>query len=123
MGAAAGRDSRHHHRGYTYLFVGGNASYKPAYTYTWKQAVADGAGMNAYDPGPSPRLMCHVPVAIGKKLPGATSAIEKAHCTVGEVVSKHGSFVSGTVIGQHPAWGKTLAPGSAIGLTVSLGPR
>jgi beta-lactam-binding protein with PASTA domain len=33
------------------------------------------------------------------------------------------AFVSGTVIGQHPAWGKTLAPGTAIGLTVSLGPR
>jgi hypothetical protein len=123
MGAAAGRDSRHHHRGYTYLFVGGDASYKPTYTYTWKQAVADGAGTNSYDPGPSPRSMCHVPILIGMKLPGATRAIEKGHCTLGEVVSKHGPYVPGTVVGQHPAWGKTLATGTAIGLTVSLGPR
>ena len=50
MGAAAGRDSRHHRRGYTYLFVGGNAAYTPTYTYTWKQAVEDGAGTNTYDP-------------------------------------------------------------------------
>jgi hypothetical protein len=55
--------------------------------------------------------------------PPATRAIEKAHCTAGEVVSMNAAFVSGTVIGQHPAWGKTLAPGTAIGLTVSLGPR
>jgi hypothetical protein len=123
MGAAAGRDSRHHHRGYTYLFVGGNASYKPAYTYTWKQAVADGAGTNTYDPGPSPRSMCHVPVVIGKKLPGATRAIEKAHCTVGDVVNVYNNYVPGTVIRQHPGWGKTLAIGTKIGLTVSLGPR
>jgi hypothetical protein len=122
MGAAAGRDSRHHYRGYAYLFVGGDADYTPTYTYTWKQAVADGAGTNIYDPGPSPRSMCHVPVVIGMKLHGATRAIEKAHCTVGEVVSKHAAYVPGIVIRQHPAWEKTLPTGSSIGLTVSLGP-
>ena len=63
MGAAAGRDSRHHHRGYAYLFVGGTAAYTPAYTYTWKQAVEDGAGTNTYDPGPPPSALCNVPVA------------------------------------------------------------
>jgi len=123
MGAAVGRDSRHHHRGYAYLFVGGDADYTPTYTYTWKQAVADGAGTNIYDPGPSPRSMCHVPVVIGMKLHGATRAIEKAHCTVGAVVSKHAAYVPGIVIRQHPAWGKTLATGTSVGLTVSLGPR
>jgi hypothetical protein len=63
------------------------------------------------------------PSSSGGSSLGATRAIEKAHCTVGEVVSMNAAFVSGTVIGQHPAWGKTLAPGTAIGLTVSLGPR
>ena len=121
MGAAAGRDSRHH-RGYTYLFVGGNAAYTPTYTYTWKQAVEDGAGTNTYDPGPSPSSMCNVPVAIGLKLAGASRAIEKAHCSVGEVVSKHTDYVAGDVIRQYPAPGKTLARGSSVGLTVSLGP-
>jgi len=121
MGAAAGRDSRHH-RGYTYLFVGGNAAYKPAYTYTWKQAVEDGAGTNTYDPGPPPSSMCNVPVAIGLKLAGASRAIEKAHCSVGEVVRKHTNYVPGIVIRQYPAIGKTLARGSSVRLTVSLGP-
>lgn len=123
MGAAAGRDLRHHHLGYAYLFVGGDADYTPTYTYTWKQAVADGAGTNTFDPGPPPRSMCHVPVVIGMKLHGATRAIEKAHCTVGEVVRKHSAYVPGIVIRQHPAWGKTLATGTSIGLTVSLGRR
>jgi hypothetical protein len=123
MGAAAGRDSRHHHRGYTYLFVGGDSAYTPTYTYTWKQAVEDGAGTNTYDPGPPPSSLCNVPVVIGMKLPGATRAIEKAHCTVGDVVRKHTHYVPGIVIRQYPAWGKTLATGTRIRLTVSLGPR
>jgi hypothetical protein len=122
MGAAAGRGPSHH-RGYTYLFVGGNAAYKPAYNYTWQQAVEDGAGTNTYDPGPPPSAMCNVPILIGLKLAGASRAIEKAHCSVGEVVSKHNHFVPGVVIGQYPGWGKTLARGSSVRLTVSLGPR
>jgi hypothetical protein len=123
MGAAAGRDSRHHRPGYAYLFVGADAGYTPTYTYTWEQAVADGAGTNPYDPGPSPRSMCHVPILLGKKLRGATRAIEKAHCTLGDVVSKHANYLPGIVIRQYPTWGKTLATGTKISLTVSLGPR
>jgi hypothetical protein len=123
MGAAAGRDSRQHRRGYAYLFVGGNAGYTPAYTYTWEQAVEDGAGTNTYDPGPAPSALCNVPVVIGMKLAGASRAIAKAHCSVGEVVRKHSSYVPGIVIGQNPKWGTTLAHGASIGLTVSLGPR
>lgn len=122
MGAAAGRDSRRH-RGYAYLFVGGTAAYTPTYTYTWKQAVEDGAGTNTYDPGPPPGALCNVPVAIGLKLAGASRAIEKAHCSVGEVVRKHTAYVPGIVVGQYPAPGKTLARGSSVRLTVSLGPR
>jgi hypothetical protein len=121
MGAAAGRDSKHR-RGYAYLFVGGNARYKPVYTYTWKQAVEDGAGTNTYDPGPAPSSLCNVPVLIGRKLAGASRAIEKAHCSVGEVVSKHSAYVPGIVVRQYPAWGTTLARGASVRLTVSLGP-
>jgi len=121
MGAAAGNDS-HHHRGYAWLFVGGNAGYKPTYAYTWKQAVAEGAGTNAYDPGPSPNSMCHVPIAIGMKLPGATRAIEKSHCVVGEVVRQHSDYVPGLVYQQHPAPGKTLDAGTKVKMTLSLGP-
>jgi hypothetical protein len=121
MGAAAGRDSRHH-RGYTYLFVGGNSAYKPHFTYTWQQAVEDGAGTNAYDPGPPPGQLCNVPYAVGLKLAGATRVIEKAHCSVGEVVSKNANYAPGYVFQQSPAPGKTLPRGSSVGLTVSLGP-
>src|SRR4029079_8319260 len=122
MGAAAGRDSRHR-RGYAYLFVGGNADYKPAHTYTWKQAREDGARSNACDPGSAPSSLCNVPVLIGRKLAGASRAIAKAHCSVGEVVSKHAHYVPGIVIRQYPAWCTTLARGASIRLTVSLGPR
>ncbi|HUZ15595.1 MAG TPA: PASTA domain-containing protein [Gaiellaceae bacterium] len=121
MGAAAGRDSRHH-RGFAYLFVGGNTAYKPVYTYTWKQAVKAGAGKNTYDYGPAPSALCDVPVVIGLKLAGASRAIEKAHCSVGEVVSKHTDYVPGVVIRQNPAPGNWLARGSSVGLTLSLGP-
>ena len=50
MGAAGGFDS-HHERGYAMLLVSGSAGYHARYSYTWRKAVADGAGTNAYDPG------------------------------------------------------------------------
>ena len=43
-----------------------------------------------------------------------TRAIEKAHCSVGEVIRKHTYYDPGTVFRQHPAPGKTLAPGSSV---------
>ena len=122
MGAAAGRSSSHH-RGYAYLYVGGSASYNPIYSYTWKQAVADGAGTNEYDPGIAPARMCQVPVAIGLRLAGATRAIEKAHCSVGTVLRKHTDYVAGIVIEQHPSPGRTFEPGWPVALILSLGPR
>lgn len=47
MGAAAGKDS-HGARGFAILLGRGNSSYHPKYVYTWKQAVADGAGKHIY---------------------------------------------------------------------------
>lgn len=43
MGVASGRDSGGN-PSYTMLLMVGNATYSPTYTYTWAQAVADGAG-------------------------------------------------------------------------------
>ena len=51
MEAAAGKDTANE-SSYAALVLGRNATAPPpAYTYTWAQAVADGAGTNAYDPG------------------------------------------------------------------------
>lgn len=57
MGAAAGTDPSGR-AGYAMLIAYGdepgnglNPGYSPVYTYTWSQAVADGAGTNPYDPG------------------------------------------------------------------------
>ena len=122
MGAAAGRDSSHR-PSFAYLFVGADAGYRPAYTYTWKQAVKDGAGTNTYDPGPSPHSLCAVPPVLGMRLAGAARAIEKAHCTLGQVIRKHTSYVPGTIYRQHPAAGKVVARGARVRLSISLGPR
>lgn len=122
MGAATGFDPRHR-RAYGWLFVGGNPGvYKPVYTYTWQQAVEDGAGTNTYDPGPPPTAMCKVPAVLGEKLAPAERAIAKGHCTLGEVVKKHAYYVPGLVMAQHPAPGKVLPSGTAVNLTISLGP-
>ncbi|MFL5822069.1 MAG: hypothetical protein ACJ764_01355 [Solirubrobacteraceae bacterium] len=47
MGAAAGKD-RGGRPGYAMLLGRGTRAYHPTYTYTWKQAVADGAGRHHY---------------------------------------------------------------------------
>ncbi len=119
MGAAASS----HRRSYAYLFVGANAGYDPAYTYTWKQAVKDGAGTNAYDPGRAPPSLCSVPPVLGMKLAGATRAIEKGHCSLGQVIRRHTYYVPGTVYRQHPAAGKVVARGTRVRLYISRGPR
>lgn len=125
MGAAAGFDPSHH-RGYSYLFVGGSSSFHPTFTYTWQQAVADGAGSNVYDPGLAPSQMCRVPIVIGDRLAGATTALEQAHCAVGSILYVHSNYVRGLVTNQHPTWGAnrwTYPPGRRVALTISLGPR
>lgn len=52
MGAAAGFGPTRL-RAYTTLLVGGERpGYTAKYAYTWRKAVADGAGRNSYDPSP-----------------------------------------------------------------------
>lgn len=47
MGAAAGKD-QHGARGFAILLGRGDSRYHPKFTYTWSQAVADGAGKHNY---------------------------------------------------------------------------
>lgn len=49
MGGAAGKGPTG--RGFAMILVGGNSAYAPKYSYTWAQAVADGAGTHVYNPG------------------------------------------------------------------------
>lgn len=52
MGAAAGTDNSGA-PSYTMLLMQGSPSYQPVYTYSWSQAVADGAGGAPSPSGPS----------------------------------------------------------------------
>ena len=47
IGVAAGKD-RHGTRGFAMLLGRGTAAYHPKYSYTWSQAVADGAGKHNF---------------------------------------------------------------------------
>lgn len=49
MGAAGGVDSQDA-PGYAMLLVSGGAGFHPRYSYTWREAVIDGAGTNTYEP-------------------------------------------------------------------------
>ena len=128
MGAATGNGPDG--RAYTTLLVGGFPpdpswnydGYTPTYSYTWDQAVADGAGTNAYDPGIPQTTVCQVRWLVGMKLLAAKRAIKKAHCQVGAVVRKHTVHVRGYVIRQHPEAGTRLPVGAKLRIVVSLGP-
>ena len=125
MGAASGSDSS-----YALLLVGGfpadpswdDPGYTPTYSYTWAQAVADGAGTNTYDPGSPQTQVCAVPVVVGVGLTAAKHVIARRDCAVGVVLHRHARHARGVVLQQHPAPGSTFAPGTKIRLTVSLGP-
>ncbi len=53
MGASAGQEAKSGSNGYAMLIVAAHSHFEPQppYSYTWAEAVADGAGSNAYDPG------------------------------------------------------------------------
>jgi len=129
MGAAAGNGPDG--PAYTMLLVAGFApdptsgypGYTPTYTYTWLQAVADGAGTNTYNPGTPDTTVCQVPAVVGKRLAAAKRAIAKAYCAVGKVVRVHSVYQRGIVIRQSPPPGETLAAGAKVKLTLSLGRR
>src|SRR5205807_1171171 len=116
---------------YVLLLVGGfppdpdygDPGYTPTYSYTWSDAVADGAGSNAYDPGVPDTTICKVPSVVGKTLASAKKLIAASHCAVGRVVHKRAAHAKRSVIAQTPVAGKKLRVGSKIRLTVSRGSR
>src|SRR5438270_189666 len=108
MGAAAGLGPKGGHA-YAMLLAGGYAGYRPTYVYTWSQAVADGAGTNAYDAGVPQTTFCVAPSVIGKTLTIAERLITRAHCSLGTVTSKIAPSASGTVIRQSLAAGTRRA--------------
>lgn len=59
---------------------------------------------------------------IGQTQTAATSAITSAGLTVGAITPQSDSSAVGTVIGQSPAAGTSVAAGSVVTLTVSSGP-
>jgi hypothetical protein len=121
MGAATGTGPQGG-RGYAMLLVAGWSAYHPTYTYTWSQAVADGAGTNTYNPGTPVPTYCVVPYMISKTLTVAKSLLTKAHCALGTVTNKHAPYTKGLVINQTIAYGAKRPVGTKVGLTVSLGP-
>jgi hypothetical protein len=129
VGAASGTGP--YGQSYTLLLVGGflldpdtgGPGYTPTYSYTWDQAMADGAGTNPYDPGNPLEAPCRVPAVLGKTLTAATRAIGKAHCSIGRVLRKYTAYLPGFVILQSEVPGTALAAGAKIDLVLSLGPR
>lgn len=63
-----------------------------------------------------------VPVVTGMTLSDAARAISSAGLSVGTVSQVNDSAPAGQVIGQDPAAGSSVAVGSSVVLTVSLGP-
>ncbi|MGB4946544.1 MAG: PASTA domain-containing protein [Candidatus Competibacter denitrificans] len=84
-------------------------------------AVAPGTPVNlVISTGPKPTT---VPNVTGQSLTGAKTTLTGVGLVVGSVTLAASSTVpAGTVIGQNPAGGSQVAPGSTINLTISAGP-
>jgi hypothetical protein len=130
MGAAAGKGAGGIPN-YAELLVGGYPSgdgdpgYQPTYSYTWTQAVADGAGTHTYDPG-SPTLPppdCVVPSLKKKTLAAAKRLLAGAHCGVGKIVLRTSPSKKGTVLQQGYKAGTDLPNGTKVNLLVSRGKK
>jgi len=68
-------------------------------------------------------VLATVPDVVGMMESQAASAITSAGLTVGtKWYGKSDTVPAGYVMGQHPAAGATVTPGSAVELTISTGP-
>jgi hypothetical protein len=128
MGAAAGKDPGGFPSYAMILFAGfppdpgiDDPGYQPVYSYTWQQAVDDGAGTNDYDPG-LPKV-CLVPNVAKKPLAQARSLIDAAQCAVGTITKTYSKVKKGAVVSQQPGAGAQLALGSKVALVVSKGKK
>jgi beta-lactam-binding protein with PASTA domain len=63
-----------------------------------------------------------VPGVVGSTQAAATAAITAAGLTVGSVTAANSATPAGIILSQAPPAGTSAAPGTAIALTVSLGP-
>jgi hypothetical protein len=122
MGAAVGKGPSDV-EGYAMLLAGGFPGYAPSYSYTWTQAVADGAGTNAYNPGvpQQPPPDCVVPKLKKKPLAAARRLLVGAHCGVGKIVKRTSAAKKGTVLAQGYRGGSRLPNGTKVNLLVSRG--
>lgn len=124
MGAAAGTDGQGA-AGYAMLIVDGWPTAASGYTYTWSQAVADGAGAgtvsrtSASPPAPG----CVVPRVKGATLAAAKRAIARAHCRTGRIGKAYSGARKGRIASERPASGRHLAAGARVRLVVSRGSR
>src|SRR5207244_8839786 len=66
--------------------------------------------------------MTTVPNVVGSTQTAAQSAISAAGLTVGTVTSTNNAAPAGQVTGQNPIGGSSAVTGSAVAMTVSLGP-
>jgi hypothetical protein len=94
MGAATGVDPSGN-SGYAILLGSGNSSYAPVYSYTWQQALADGAGTNAYAPG-LPQIPVSVEVIV--RGPGRVSDQLGQSCPIGSCALPETQGVATTFI-------------------------
>ena len=97
MGAATGADSSGN-TAYTMLLMQGNASYRPVFTYTWAQALADGAESSGGS-GPGGSVVTNAPT--GSTRPGAAPEARGARVTIKvKVVRVRGHRVTVKLIGS-----------------------
>ena len=84
------------------------------------------AGGNSVAPGSSVALVvsagARVPGVVGSTQAAATTAITAAGLVVGTITQTNNAAAAGSVISQSLVAGTNVAPGTAMALTVSLGP-
>ena len=88
-------------------------------TDRWNYAIVELKSSGAPAPPPA---MTTVPNVVGQMQSAAQSAITAAGLTVGTVTSTNNAAPSGQVISQSPIGGSSAVAGSAVAITVSLGP-
>jgi PASTA domain-containing protein len=68
-------------------------------------------------------VSCVVPEVVGKTLAAAENRLEAAGCSLGKITHSYSRRPPGRVVSEHPPLGTVLSAGTAVGLTVSKGPR
>jgi hypothetical protein len=72
---------------------------------------------------PPPVVKCHVPGLRGKRLFQARTALQRAHCALGNVSRAYGNLRRGRILRQSPGAGATRPAGARVNVVVSRGHR